>query len=408
VHETSVDAGVEMTVDRCVSIVGTMFEPSVGFSIGAELEFVSALADGSRPGEDQLRDVFDGIRLPAGGRLTLEPGSQVELSTAPAASVAELRTALAVDLAVLSAAFENAGVTLHATAIDTRRAPRRTTDSPRYVEMERKLDQFSPAGRWMMTNTASLQINIGNGNTGPLDRWRVLWHVAPLLTAIFANSPGRDDHGDQWRSLRQGCWLAMDPRRVGLPALGARDHLGYAEFALDAPVLLVLDDRGTLQTPCDLTFRQWIEAPDRIGVANRPPTETDFRYHLTTLFPDIRPRGWMELRCIDMIPVELVSVALGVVAALVRSPTAMGAADLLPPTSMSDAARSGLADPVIRASAMALLDIAACSADHDPDLPAAEIRRFRAEYTSRGRSPADRHRLPAQRLTPPLRPPGAQ
>jgi glutamate--cysteine ligase len=316
-----------------------MFKPSVGFSVGAELEFVSALSDGSRPSEAQLREVFTTVRLPAGGRLTLEPGSQVELSTSPAASLAELRTALTADLAVLSAVFELAGVTLHAAAIDTRRAPSRTTDSPRYVEMERKLDQFSPAGRWMMTNTASLQINIGNGSADPLDRWRVLWHVAPLLTAIFANSPGLDDHGNQWRSLRQGCWLAMDPRRVGHQALGARDQLGYAEFALDAPVLLVLDDRGPLPTPCDLTFRQWIEAPDRIGVPDRPPTEADFRYHLTTLFPDIRPRGWMELRCIDMVPEDLVPVALGVVAALVRSPTAIDAAGR-PPTDVDAGRRS--------------------------------------------------------------------
>jgi hypothetical protein len=70
---------------------------------------------------------------------------------------------------------------------------------------------------------------------------------------------------------------------------------------------------------------------------------------------------------------------------------------------MRDAARSGLADPVIRASASALLDLAACSADDDPDLPAAEIREFTAEYTDRGRSPAD-HDTATQRLTPPLGP----
>ena len=157
----------------------------------------------------------------------------------------------------------------------------------------------------MMRNTASVQVNLDLGAPEPrsTSRWRRAHDLGPVLAAAFANSPfdvrGRTDR------------LAVDPPR-GLAARSTRAApLGVRApaptrgrrgptYALDAPVMMIRVERRRHVPVARRRSRSraWIDDGHELGW----PTIDDFEYHLTTLFPPVRPRGWLELRMIDALP----------------------------------------------------------------------------------------------------------
>ena len=139
-----------------------------------------------------------------------------------------------------------------------------------------------------------------------------------------------------------------------------------------------------------LTFEEWIDHGHELGW----PTVDDLEYHLTTLFPPVRPRGWLELRMIDAVPAPWWRVAVAVSAVLVQDPRVLDAVmpEVAPTIGRWDvAARDGLSDPTFATAARACF-AAACDAlpgagADDATIEAAEA--FVATYVSRGRTPAD-------------------
>jgi glutamate--cysteine ligase len=376
--------GEPLTLDDVSTHVESLFCAGNGLRIGLELEFPSFCADGGRPAPELLHTLLDDLALPGGGSITLEPGSAVELSSAPLATVGAAIDAIQADIDCVRRRLETASITLDTAAIDVRREPQRTTMQPRYALLEEHLDRYSPAGRWMMNNTASLQVNISNCIEHPLRQWQLFWQVAPLLNAIFANSPGYDMQGRHWASLRQGCWLAMDPRRVG--PVGTSAIGDYVGFALDCPVLLVRTEGQYLPPPTlNMTFGEWILNPSLIG---RPATKADLDYHLTTLFPIVRPRGWLELRFIDMVDVPIVEVATTFVAALAHAHTEI---DVVAETgvvpSLYQAARFGLNDPEVARASVRLCDIALGVVHAVPGANPGPLGAFCDDFTRRGKCP---------------------
>ena len=123
-----------------------------------------------------------------------------------------------------------------------------------------------------------------------------------MLVAAFANSPLRRGRPTGWRSSRQQVWAHMDPGRTRPPELNGDPRDDWAAYALDAQVMCVRDDgSGDWTAPPGLTLRDWVRGgavEDRL----RPPTTEDLVYHLSTLFPPVRPRGHLELRMIDAQP----------------------------------------------------------------------------------------------------------
>ena len=164
--------------------------------------------------------------LPSGASLTVEPGGQIELSSAPAATLRELIEVTGSDLASLRDAAATAGLELCGYGLDPLRPPRRLLDLPRYVAMERFFDREGPWGRQMMCGTASVQVCVdagedGTGQSGYRSRWRLLHAIGPVLVAAFANSPLRDGRPTGWQSARQEVWSRMDPGRTrARPASG--------------------------------------------------------------------------------------------------------------------------------------------------------------------------------------------
>ncbi len=391
-----------LTVDDCRMAVADCFRPGTGFRVGLELELFTALPDGGRPPIELLESVVSSLDPPCGGRLSLEPGGAVELSTRPGTSVGEVCRAARDGLAVVVTELGERGILTAIGAIDTDRPPRRLVTHPRYRYMEAQFDAYSPAGRWMMNNTASLQVNISNCSLDPLAQWSALWRAAPVLTAMFADSPGVDTDGQRWASLRQGCWLALDPARTG-PVAPSEGVDGYADFALGAPVLVVADDgRGDVgeswrPAPTRLSFVDWIRDPSTIGW---PPTADDFAYHLSTLFPDIRPRGWMEVRCIDMGDLDHLEAVVAMVEAVGSPPLAAYIDEHIPVLSPIRAARAGLDDPDIWAATKNLVRLALAVAPVLPGGSGDHLRRFVERYTAQQRSPGWGRGLAPQSFTP--------
>jgi glutamate--cysteine ligase len=350
--------------------------------------------------------------FPSGASLTVEPGGQLEISSAPATTLGELIEVTGSDLAALRDAAAAAGLELCGNGLDPLRPPRRLLDLPRYAAMEEFFDREGPWGRQMMCGTASVQVCVdageeGTGSSGYRSRWRLLHALGPVLVAAFANSPLRDGQPTGWRSARQQVWSHMDPGRTWAPAgaqgAGNADtdpRDAWTAYALDAELMCVRQPGSQDWTaPAGITFRDWLRG--RGSGSLREPTPDDLDYHLSTLFPPVRPHGHMELRMIDAQPDDGWIVPTAVVTALAddgrAADEAMAAAE--PVWHGTDggqepwlrAARHGPGDPQISQAAKQCF-AAADTALARSAAPAAirqAVADFAERYVLQDRCPAD-------------------
>jgi glutamate--cysteine ligase len=342
--------------------------------IGLELEaHCFDMADPMRrPGWRELCDVIKRVPpLPGGSAVTVEPGGAVELSTPPAGGVVAAVDALMTDRAVLRTVFARAGLGLVLLGADPLRLPLRVNPGPRYRAMEQhfKAAGTGAAGAAMMTSTASVQVNV---DAGPADGWadrvRLAHALGPTMIAIAANSPLLAGAFSGWRSARQRVWGQLDTARCG-PILGANGDepaSDWARYALRAPVMLVRSPAGaagsaTAEPVTDyVAFADWVEG--QVVLAGRPPTAADLDYHLTTLFPPVRPRRSLEIRYLDSVPDALWPALVFTLVTLLDDPAAADvAARVTEPvaTAWDIAARVGLADRRLHASATRCVEAAA-------------------------------------------------
>lgn len=256
--------------------------------VGLELEWLTfPTADRAR--RVSLKDLSPALdtlhaALPCGSRITIEPGGQIEISTLPCSSVADAIDAARTDVAVVRATLRAAGIEMVGAALDRCRAPQRVVDSARYRAMETYFDHAGPEGRTMMCNSASMQINI-DFDGDPRQAWRAANLAASIVGAQFCEpSPNRLD-----------LWSRIDRTRTA-PVNGHDPGDAWATYALAARVMFIRVAADECVAVLDgTTFAGWIERGHALGW----PTETDLAEHLTTLFPPVRPRGWLELRTID-------------------------------------------------------------------------------------------------------------
>ncbi|WP_371619040.1 ergothioneine biosynthesis glutamate--cysteine ligase EgtA [Streptomyces sp. NBC_00454] len=405
-------------------IHGICFKTGPPRLLGAELEWL--VFDAERPGlrvsAERLAAAHDAARaLPLTSRVTVEPGGQLELSSAPAASLTGCVDGLQSDLTAVRGVLREQGLVLRGLGQDARRPYRRMLTSPRYEAMETYFDRTGPAGRAMMCASASVQVCVdaGQEEPGPLGhgrRWRLAHLLGAVLVAAFANSPAHEGPYAGWRCARQGVWSDIDTRRALAPVLEAEPRGAWTRQALDTDVMCVRPSGGDAGAAADtpwtvprgLTFRDWLRSGGGPGSGGglRPPTAEDLEYHLTTLFPPVRPRGHLELRMIDAQPGEdgwLIPVA--VVHALFDDPEATetayravkaladgyGAQPAPRNPLWRSAAQHGLADPELRSAARACFRAAS---EALPRLGAStrvadSVAEFGDRYVKRGRCPAD-------------------
>jgi glutamate--cysteine ligase len=360
--------------------------------VGAELEWpVHRIGAPSVRADPATLWAACATSLPAGGQATVEPGGQLELATAPVREVDRALDAARTDREALWRRLRRAGLAMSDVALDTRRSPHRVLDVPRYAAMERFFAAGGAAGAWMMCNTASLQLNIGYQPSRAELQWRLAHRLGPVFVAVFANSPGRDASGRRWESLRQAIWHSIDAARTRPVGLHHAMDESWLEYALDADVMMIGASERYPAAPLlpGMTFAKWMAEGHELGW----PTGDDLAYHLTTLFPPVRPRGWLELRMLDMLPPRLLEVAtLVVVTALAVESASQELWDRLPAADglWREAARWGLAHPVLAESARALFDVAA---QHVGEVTSSRQRReavlsHAAEFVDRGVAPA--------------------
>ena len=314
--------------------------------LGIEIEWQTVCANdpSSVVPFDVLQSVARAITLPGGSRLTFEPGGQVELSSLPFEKF-DACTAILADAHALTAGLADAGIGLVGLGLlpgDPRSRPVR---SPRYDAMEAHFDASGPAGRTMMCQTAAIQVNVDLGPERDVARrWRTAHALGPLLGAVFANSPFRDRAPSGWCSNRLAVWLDIERGRAVPFDAQATPAAAWASYALRAPVMFIRASEEKfvpLREP--LSFTEWIVGGHELGW----PTQEDLAYHLTTLFPPIRPRGWLELRMFDALPLEWSVVPAIVAVALLEDRASERIAHDLEPIEerWEDAARDSLHDP---------------------------------------------------------------
>lgn len=345
-----------------------------------------------RPGWDELSGVIAAApALPGGSVITVEPGGAVELSGPPAGGAAEAITAMAADRAALQDHFAGYGLGLVLLGADPLRPAQRVNPGARYRAMESffAATGTAAAGAAMMTSTASVQINIEAGpRAGWADRVRLVHALGPTLIALSANSPLLSGHFTGWRSSRQRVWGQLDAARCG-PVLGddGGDDPGadWAHYALRAPVMLVRTPDAVPMTEF-ISFADW--ADGRVPLDGRLPADEDLEYHLTTLFPPVRPRRWLEIRYLDSVPDEIWPAVVFTLVTLLDNPVAaeIATSATKPVSGEWDlAARSGLADPRLQAAAVTCV---AAAAEHAPAELAGPMARLLAAVDA-GRCPGD-------------------
>jgi glutamate--cysteine ligase len=393
---------------------GVCFKNGPPGTVGAETEwFVIHPEDPARyVSLDRVRALMAAAgELPAGSRLTFEPGGQLELSSRPRPGPAAACRSLRTDLSHTRRLLAAAGLALAGTGVDPHRAPRLQETADRYACM---FAYFGTAGLDMMCTTASVQVclDVGADRADAVRRWRLAHALGPMLVAAFANSPVQAGRRTGLRSTRQAIWAGLDPGRTlpvrtagpgsagvagwtaarparGVPDGAAADDddpaASWARYALDARVMLMPDGHGGWIANPGLTFREWLDKGE--------PTLDDLDYHLSTLFPPVRPRGWLELRMIDALPEPYWPVPVAVAAALLDDPAATAIAEAaVEPCAerWTEAARDALTDPVLARAASTCFAAARAALLRQGAAPLARLVAAYAErYVERGRCPAD-------------------
>lgn len=317
------------------------------------------------------------LPLPSGSPLTVEPGGQVEISSLPQTSLADLFDVVTADHTFLAELLRDAGLVLGDRGVDQHRSPSRVLDTPRYTAMERVFQSIGPHGITMMCCTAGLQVCLDAGEPEVVAaRWAAVSALGPVLVAAFANSPTLGGRPTGWASARMRAVLGTDPPRSMPSAIVADPATDWARRVLDTPVLCVRGDGERWQTPVGLTFADWVA-----GGLPTPPTTDDLDYHISTMFPPVRPHGYLEVRYLDAQPGRGWVTPTALLAALMADQSTVEAVlDACLPVGdrWLPAARDGLAD---RAIARAAARVLALGADVLPDmaLPADLTRAIVAE-----------------------------
>jgi glutamate--cysteine ligase len=328
------------------------------------------------------------FEAPGLGTFTFEPGGQLEFATLPATSGSAVLDALDDVIPALEAAALAGGIRLHHVGIDPLN-PIETAvlqiQAERYTRMDAHFRTIGPFGARMMRQTAAYQLNLDLGED-PLRRWRLLNALAPYATAIFANSPRYAGRDTGHRSYRAHIWRTLDSARTGV--FDARTVEEYLTFALAAPAVLVPGEDGKARA-----FGELLEA--------RAATPAMWSDHLTTLFPEVRPKGYLEVRSIDAVPPAFYPAPLALLAGLTYDADSSAKAEAIagPPDLdlLVRAGRYGLNDPEIGRAAAELAGVAleGCErlgSDFLEPRYLARARDFFEHYTFLGRTPADDQR----------------
>ncbi len=252
------------------------------------------------------------IEFPDGSSFHFEPGGQTEISTAPCNCIEKLLDQLTTMQKMLHTITERNNIyfaqygTNPWFSVDEIGMQMNKT---RYRAMAHYFDNINPFGKQMMLQTCSLQVNVDSGSDWNTRVRRIVAAnlLAPFATALFANSCITAGKVNGYKSHRSLIWQCLDATRTGvLPidrlskTFDKEDLIGaYLDFALKAPIIFI-EDFGDEIFPLNFTLEYWISN----SIKGLSPTLTHLKNHLTLLFPEVRLKGYLELRSVDAPPPE--------------------------------------------------------------------------------------------------------
>ena len=316
--------------DPVIERIGQLVEPMRGgekppenWRIGTEHEkFVYCTGDHHAPSYDEpggIRDLLlaltefgwspveEGGKViamaGADGTVSLEPAGQLELSGAPLENLHQtcnetgrhLEQVKAIG-AQMDKGFLGLGMWPDKSRDDLPIMPK-----GRYDIMRRHMPRVGTLGLDMMLRTCTIQVNLDYASEADMaQKFRVGLALQPLATALFANSPFTDGKPNGYESYRSHIWSDTDPHRTGMLPFVFDDGFGYeryADYMLDVPMYFVFRD-GKYIDAAGLSFRDFLKGELSVLPGERP-TMSDWVDHLSTAFPEVRLKSFLEMRGAD-------------------------------------------------------------------------------------------------------------
>jgi len=265
-----------------------------------------------------------------GGAISLEPGGQFELSGAPLATLHETQSELAAHIADVKAVAAPHGIgflALGASPLWTR-AETPVMPKGRYKIMANYMPKVGTLGLDMMFRTCTVQVNLDFATEADMVRkLRVSLALQPLATALFASSPFLERKLNGFQSMRSEIWRDTDNDRSGMLAFAFDEGMsyeGYVDWALDVPMYFV--KRGdTYHDVAGASFRDLL-AGKLPQLPGEHATMSDWANHLSTLFPEVRLKRFLEMRGADAGPPEMLTALPAFWVGLLYDQSALAAA----------------------------------------------------------------------------------
>ncbi len=237
------------------------------------------------------------------GSVTLEPGGQIELSGAPLENLHQTCDEVHIHLHQLKTIADPMGVGFLGMGF-TPLWQRRQMDwmpKERYRIMRRYMPRVGSLGIDMMLRTATVQVNLDFADEADMvQKFRVSLALQPLATALFANSPFCHGKPNGFLSYRSSIWRDTDPDRCGMLPFVFEEGMGferYVRYMLDVPMYFV-QRQGQMIDAAGQSFRDFL-AGRLPALPGELPTINDWEDHLTTAFPEVRLKQFLEMRGAD-------------------------------------------------------------------------------------------------------------
>ena len=254
--------------------------------------------------------VFEGANIIAlkrgGASVSLEPGGQLELSGAPLEHVHQTCAEVSRHLREVKEVADEIGAGFISLGF---RADTKLEDVPvmpkgRYGIMRAYMPKVGTHGLEMMFRTCTVQTNLDFGSESDMvKKMRVSLALQPIATALFANSPFLEGKLNGYKSWRSRIWLDTDADRTGMLPFAFEEGFGfeqYVDYALDVPMYFVYRD-GQYLDASGKSFRDFLNGKLDV-VPGEIPSMSDFEDHLSTIFPEVRLKTFLEMRGADTGP----------------------------------------------------------------------------------------------------------
>ncbi|MBO9497906.1 MAG: glutamate--cysteine ligase [Novosphingobium sp.] len=319
-------AGEERLIESRDDLVEPMAageKPRDAWRIGTEHEkIVYSRKDFHAPSYDEpggIRDLLKGLEefgwspIEEGGKvialkgtdgaISLEPAGQFELSGAPLENLHQTCAETGRHLTQVKAIGERFGIGFLGLGMwpDKARAELPIMPKGRYEIMMRHMPRVGSLGLDMMLRTCTIQTNLDYASEADMaKKFRVSLALQPLATALFANSPFTEGKPNGYLSYRSHIWSDTDPQRTGMLPFVFEDGFGYeryVDYMLDVPMYFVYRD-GKYIDAAGLSFRDFMAGKLSV-LPGELPRESDWIDHLSTAFPEVRLKSFLEMRGAD-------------------------------------------------------------------------------------------------------------